>query len=1573
MRTSGSCLLPLLLAASGASGKAVRTTVEANWADTSLLHEGGEFVWSAVGGEAFWSYVRGVAAELGGRKGRPSQQDRYDAALAVADRDVRMHESVGGLMGVALATRAHSPRLLSQYSLCGAIPSKHPFVVTPEGSVVNDAASLSTYLKTGEATCAVSKEGASAAEQNLAWASELGVGKSMGAPDKPRLVLCGSLEDAQFAAFYEPLAAAAGAAEAAFQLVLRFSNQTSAGGVESSDALFLQGYGVSMMIKNMEYKALDKEKKDEDAAPEEAEAAEEGDEDEPAVVAGLRFESIRERYPEQAEAIADIEGKLREQRDAQQHVADISLAVWEVQNLGLQTVYKILKSPHPLPAFASLVQDFPKHASSLSKIKKPGVQRIGKALKEAQQSHPKLYRGEGQNLLFINGQASHLADVSVHSLYDAFHQSNRLLAAVEGVLRYSAVDGLVQNSSALLAAANGFRGLLQADGGAQQAPQLRYRLPHDDVLFFNDIEKDSMYAMLPADLKSMLRPSMYGMPNYPRRNVFTSVSIMDPTSRSALNGFQIAVQLMQQGIPVRSGFLLVSTNEDPDVRRVATYLSCAFDYQWEEGARQGLMYAVTLLRNGETGGALVSMEEAIDANEGHAAMSADSEFMAACAARLERRTAQAMDRGFISTGTSEGFMFNGMFSRSADSISELFYQENAAVVEWVKTKKLKDKVKDILAWILNRTGALDAFNPAFQAAPVFADAALDAPRAALAELGGLTWFHPADYSYSTPSYSYVLSVDVTTDVGLVSVSKVVKFLENSPKAGNTRFAFVLSRSGVSAYGERYEGLAAGVQQLVRNLHSCVAAVGAKAEGARLERLKEVLLDGGDSAMDAAAPPAAAASLFACRNGVNCLTVNGRYFPLNTVFDVADYEALATVASGFVEEVHEAVTQDTTWADFYVGGPEDGAVKQLADESDSAFLSSKHFALVGLLARAKAASPAAVSVPHLTPETCPKPCRIGFHTPARTDLPLKADYALDVVAVVDPLSSEVQHLAAVLNAVHGALPLRLSVYLNPKTDLTEIPLKTFYRYVAAPALQFDDAGAVQSPVAVFHKLPEQQVLTMGMHEPEAWVVTTKNAQYDLDNIKLADVKANTLVAGYQLDYVLVTGSCIDTTSQQPPRGLPLQLASFVSARATDTLVMSNLGYFQLKATPGIWSLSILEGSKAADVYEIVSVNGAAGPGATFIFVNDFSGVHVDLKVKKLKGMEDVSILDLGEDSAAGAEAAAATEEGAPADESLFAKISGLFGGRAAPAPAVETGDAAGSKAVVARPDKPTLNIFSLATGHLYERFLKIMLHTVMLYANQPGQRVKFWYLANFLSPQFKATIEKMAADWGCEVELVTYKWPQWLNRQKEKQRVIWGYKVLFLDVLFPLDVDKIIFVDADQIMRADLHELYNLDMEGHAVAYTPFCIENANTETEGFRFWASGFWKTHLGRNPYHISAIYVVDLKRFRLMGAGDTYRAVYNQLSRDPGSLANLDQDLPNYLQDQVPIFSLPEHWLWCETWCNQESKPAAKTIDLCNNPLTKTPKLVNAKRIVPEWSSYDQLIDDWEKKQEAQAGAGQ
>uniref|UniRef100_A0A7S3PP55 Glucosyltransferase 24 catalytic domain-containing protein n=1 Tax=Aplanochytrium stocchinoi TaxID=215587 RepID=A0A7S3PP55_9STRA len=348
----------------------------------------------------------------------------------------------------------------------------------------------------------------------------------------------------------------------------------------------------------------------------------------------------------------------------------------------------------------------------------------------------------------------------------------------------------------------------------------------------------------------------------------------------------------------------------------------------------------------------------------------------------------------------------------------------------------------------------------------------------------------------------------------------------------------------------------------------------------------------------------------------------------------------------------------------------------------------------------------------------------------------------------------------------------------------------------------------------------------------------------------------------------------------------------------------------------------------------------------IVIRDFLGQVETLPMQKREGMENSELLDdldkLAKEVQGDASGTQQTGEGGGEGDSkkqgsIWSTITNSILGS-------KDDSASSSNSMEGNEEqRDTIHVFSVASGALYERFLRIMMISVV---SNTSQKVKFWIIENFLQPSFKETIPILAEAYGFEYDLVTYKWPHWLRRQTEKQRIIWGYKILFLDVLFPLDVPKVIYVDADQVVRADLKELWDMDLHGMPYGFTPFC--DSRKETLGFQFWRSGYWHDHLQGRPYHISALFVVDLIAFRRMAVGDKLRAVYDSLSRDPNSLANLDQDLPNYAQHGIPIFSLPQEWLWCESWCSDASKKYSKTIDLCNNPLHKEPKLDMAKRVI-------------------------
>lgn len=568
--------------------------------------------------------------------------------------------------------------------------------------------------------------------------------------------------------------------------------------------------------------------------------------------------------------------------------------------------------------------------------------------------------------------------------------------------------------------------------------------------------------------------------------------------------------------------------------------------------------------------------------------------------------------------------------------------------------------------------------------------------------------------------------------------------------------------------------------------------------------------------------------------------------------------------------------------------------------------------------------------------------------------------------IDPLSPLAQSLPHLLMLLMEKAPMEVRMVLMPRGGLSELPLKSFFRYVAGSSLRFDSngSGSIVDIRAEFDHLPKDKVLTMNLKTHSSWLVENKKAPLDLDNILLHPVSLRRIEAQFELQSLLVEGSCSDMSNGgNPPRGLKLQLSPFSlpssssNSSTVDTLVMSNLGYFQLKANPGVWSLSLAQG-RGKMIYDILGPKSSKTDFSTVI-VNGFSSEMNNLRVLKKKGFEEAKLVEDEEEEA--------KKKGEGFFDRLFKKASDDD-----------------KKKASSNGEDDTVHVFSVASGHLYERFLRIMMLSVK---RNTQSKVKFWIIKNFLSPAFMESIDEMGREFGFEVELVQYQWPKWLRGQTEKQRKIWGYKILFLDVLFPLSLKRVIFIDADQVVRTDLKQLMELDMGGKAFGFTPFCegkgvrkptekeIEDGvklnedgmvefargRSETNGFRFWNSGFWKDHLHGRPYHISALFVVDLDLLRSRGYADQLRATYDQLSRDAGSLANLDQDLPNYLQHAVPIFSLPPEWLWCETWCSDDSKPFAKTIDLCNNPLTKTPKLESALRIIPEWPELDSLTSQF------------
>ncbi len=399
--------------------------------------------------------------------------------------------------------------------------------------------------------------------------------------------------------------------------------------------------------------------------------------------------------------------------------------------------------------------------------------------------------------------------------------------------------------------------------------------------------------------------------------------------------------------------------------------------------------------------------------------------------------------------------------------------------------------------------------------------------------------------------------------------------------------------------------------------------------------------------------------------------------------------------------------------------------------------------------------------------------------------------------MDPLAEATQRAAPLLRTLRDDFKLPINLMLVPRLHVTEesvLPVTTYYRFVAD---SLDTLNDTNFPKAFFQGLPVNQILTIRMDVPEPWDIQQGNVMQDTDNLRcdytscgddayVATSKASGVPevtneteiyqhltqVEYNLNSLLFFGQCYDVSDKTPPNGLQFTLSESISSQkhsSSGTLVMKTVGYWQLQSNPGVWQLRIADDTRGSEIYEIVEgtvadkgfeISSSPASMKRTLLMKDFVNRMEVILVRRRPGYEKAELLK---------------EE---------------------------------DKQIIDNDD--TIHVFSLATGHLYERFMKIMMLSV---TKRASSKVKFWLLENFLSPSFKSSAFDMAKRIGCEVEFITYKWPEWLRGQNEKQRIIWGYKILFLDVLFPLDLKKVIYVDADQVVRGDLKELMELDLEG----------------------------------------------------------------------------------------------------------------------------------------------------------------
>jgi UDP-glucose:glycoprotein glucosyltransferase len=1188
----------------------------------------------------------------------------------------------------------------------------------------------------------------------------------------------------------------------------------------------------------------------------------------------------------------------------EEEITDIKpLEKSELAPLGMKAASFIMQSDSPFETLLKLTQDFPKYSTSL------GAHNVSADFTAEHEGNRKLLVPEGMNVLWMNGVQLIERQIQPFGLVDLLKRERKL---IKGVLDLGLTG---QQAIALL----GHTEVAQAKSGDEEPRRFDWRDEIEDgrvIVWLNNIEKDKRYKEFAPSIWALLQHFGHGLPQI-RKDIFNLVVPVDFTNPEDVK--LVTTQLLgfvKRLIPIRFGLVpLTPTGEAIEQAKIFYYLL----------ETHGLSTAANYLEKSLDGKKTAKPDESIF-NEAikdrplrpestplpfkDIFTSEEHEKQIHLAKHwVERLRA---DDGDVPSVFFDGFAIprdeNWMRAMNQKLMADLQSLQQAAYFghvndeTWIPGRFLENAItrrntlifpedaKDLKVLNVNKVYA--EHHDVFSKVPVI----------------------EADGQSTKEDWA---ALTVVADLDSLDGQKLLFFA----------LAFRREQSGVRVdIVHNPKDVARSASQLTQRLK---AREDDLLTATTLLDL-ETILESGKAEADAAYD-AALASFVGSANlkaGDNALILNGRV--AGPIVSAEDFKKEDFVQFLEAERASRILPVYKAVEDLGLGDKISGPLAAAKLTSVTA-LSGISDLPQGIFDSASSVRTASFNELNST------------HTSFQVGDASKA--TIFFVAVINPASEVGQKWAAVLKVLSELEGVHLQVFLNPADELGELPVKRFYRYVLESSPSFDESGKVKALSANFAGVPEDTLLVAGMDVPPAWLVTSKVSVDDLDNLRIKDIKAKRgtehTEAVYELENILIEGHSREMPAGQPPRGVQVVLGTEKDSHFADTIIMANLGFFQFKANPGVYSLRLKEG-RSSDIFTMDSV-GAQGwtpvPGddTAEIALMDFQGTTLYPRLTRKPGMEEEDVLEETKtDTAAGA-AMDFVSKGLKFAEGLL--------GRTKPTSATTKSLSATQHA--------DINIFSVASGHLYERMLNIMMVSVMRHTNHT---VKFWFIEQFLSPSFKDFIPHLAAEYNFSYEMVTYKWPHWLRQQKEKQREIWGYKILFLDVLFPLSLDKVIFVDADQIVRTDMHDLTTLDLQGAPYAFTPMC--DSRTEMEGFRFWKTGYWANYLKGHPYHISALYAVDLRRFRELAAGDRLRQQYHSLSADPGSLANLDQDLPNHMQFQIPIHSLPQEWLWCETWCSDETLKEARTIDLCNNPQTKEPKLDRARRQVPEWTEYDEEI---------------
>lgn len=321
----------------------------------------------------------------------------------------------------------------------------------------------------------------------------------------------------------------------------------------------LQGYGVRLDIRNVEYKVFDDRQ---DQAEEEALVnATEVSSVVPQFVGGVNISALA------SEVSPDLQAQLWKIHEAQTQQSQLIPPTWQRRKLSLQaaTVIANAKGDNALVTLEQISQNLPSLASTLVHVDVP--EKISNAAEKIGEELQHMIRESGGGL-WINGKPLNVmrSSFNVFEMIQLLKDESKQLERLEGKLsqHFDNEEALQKVQIAWTKGEQFFQG--REDSGESFSDSRRIDVASGDkeaVIYLNNVERDPQYADWPTSMQQMMMMMQYGMPPTVRRNLITILSVDDPMApqEETAWGKALFYQLAESNFPARMGKLIVDERE----------------------------------------------------------------------------------------------------------------------------------------------------------------------------------------------------------------------------------------------------------------------------------------------------------------------------------------------------------------------------------------------------------------------------------------------------------------------------------------------------------------------------------------------------------------------------------------------------------------------------------------------------------------------------------------------------------------------------------------------------------------------------------------------------------------------------------------------------------------------------------------------------------------------------------------------------------------------------------------------------------------------------------------------------